>query len=204
MQDLENIVLFDRIPCPECHKPMGELREDPRGIKLPYCCGVFWVPRWKLTNGQIHIHLMYYRPEGMAYEKGIIHENEIQEAVNPPESLGKTIIPDDLNHNEEFRKQFCEAYVNRFGDTGSEHLDKAYDLLVAVYLNHTLDEMVRFGILRHIPPDEYQLINPEVSEQECPHHQEFKHNKKDMFLEDFFDNFQKHELELFDFESHQL
>ena len=67
------------VSCPKCQHPITSVRADPRGVELPYCCHLYWVPRWKIVNGKLQFHLHYYQPEGMAYEKNIIHENEIQE-----------------------------------------------------------------------------------------------------------------------------
>lgn len=71
------------VSCPKCQHPLTSVRADPRGIDLPHCCGFYWVPRWKIVGGKLQFHLTYYRPEGMAYEKNIIHENEIREDRSP-------------------------------------------------------------------------------------------------------------------------
>ena len=67
------------VSCPICHTPITRVRSDPRGVELPHCCGLYWIPKWKILGGKLQVHLTYYRPEGMANEKYIIHENEIQE-----------------------------------------------------------------------------------------------------------------------------
>lgn len=69
------------LSCPMCQEPftMAKVHPDPRGVEMPYCCGVYWVPRWKFVNGHLQVHLTFYFPDGMPHESNIIHENEIRE-----------------------------------------------------------------------------------------------------------------------------
>lgn len=55
------------------------VREDPRGVELPFQGGVFWIPVWHVEDGVLKIYLKPYQPDGMPGEATIVHENEIQE-----------------------------------------------------------------------------------------------------------------------------
>ena len=39
--------------CPDCQNHITQLREDPRGDEVPYCCGFFWRPKWSIENWEI-------------------------------------------------------------------------------------------------------------------------------------------------------
>ena len=71
--------------CPICRQPIQRLREDPRGVEIPFCCGVYWIPRWKFLNGHLQFHLTYYAPI-LPGDGNIIHENEIPFETTAPES----------------------------------------------------------------------------------------------------------------------
>lgn len=91
--------LVAEVSCPKCQHPIMTFYKDPRGVELPHCCDLYWVPRWKVVGGKLQFHLTYYRPEGMAYEKNITHENEIQEDRSP------STDPQDIEHNVEHHTQ---------------------------------------------------------------------------------------------------
>ena len=77
--------------CPMCRQPITRIREDPRGVEMPHCCGVYWIPQWKFLNGPLQFHLMYYAPSGLPGEGSIIHEREIQSELSTPESVENSV-----------------------------------------------------------------------------------------------------------------
>lgn len=72
--------------CPICRQPIQRLREDPRGVEIPHCCGVYWIPRWKFVNGHLQFHLTYYAPF-LPGDGNIRHENEIPFENTAPEAI---------------------------------------------------------------------------------------------------------------------
>ena len=87
-----------KLLCPICQEPITTVREDERGVDLPYCCDLFWRPQWKKVNGQLRIDLNYYRPDDIP-NPNMIHENEIRESTATAataataESAEKTPLP---------------------------------------------------------------------------------------------------------------
>ena len=82
-----------QLSCPICQEPLTTVREDERGVDLPYCCDLFWRPQWKKVNEQLRIDLNYYRPDDIPNPNSI-YENEIRESTDPtvtePDSAEKT------------------------------------------------------------------------------------------------------------------
>ena len=109
------------VSCPKCQHPIMRIREDPRGVELPHCCDLYWVPKWKVVGGKLQFHLTYYRPEGMAHEKNLIHENEIQE--DPQSTDTPPTHPKDVEHNVEHNTQNNTEHSDALNPTRPEDVE---------------------------------------------------------------------------------
>ena len=92
-KESETMPLDDRsysvdVLCPKCRKPIKRLLQDPRGVQLPYCCNLYWIPRWKLQGTiepkTLQLHLCWFRPMAPS-DKHLVFDNEVDFTQQTPE-----------------------------------------------------------------------------------------------------------------------